>query len=414
LGRGRAVGWAAAVFLAFAVAAPVAASPLAGEGQARRSAALLRAQLDRALSAPGVSPAETAAVVVDLESGEVVYERNRTRPLLPASTEKLAVTVAVLMELGPGYRLETDLLGNGVQDGAVWVGDLYLKGYGDPTVRRRDLVKLAREVRGTGIRKVTGRVLGDESYFDGRRTAPGWKRSFYGEESPPLSALVVDRAAVQGRWVDDSALAAAAAFEHALEQAGVRVAGRARTGAAPSGAVPLVGVVSEPLAQMVQKMNRDSDNFVAEMLVKGLGARAGRAGSTAEGVQVVRRVLAKLGVPLPGVRLADGSGLSRGNRLTADALAALLVAAWHDPELAGPFVESLAVAGVNGTLEDRLTRRPARGRVFAKTGTTDLASSLAGFVGDRYAFAVIMNGRPIPWWSARQAQDRFVQLLAAQ
>jgi len=194
----------------------------------------------------------------------------------------------------------------------------------------------------------------------------------------------------------------------------VRVAGKAGIRDAPPGAVPLAGVVSEPLARMVQRMNRESDNFVAEMLLKTLGARAGSGGSTAAGVQVVRRVLVELGVPLEGVRLADGSGLSRGDRLTASALAALLVAAWNDPELAGPLVESLAVAGVNGTLVGRLDRRPALGRVFAKTGTTDLASSLAGFVGERYAFAVIMNGRPIPWWSARQAQDRFVQLLAAQ
>ena len=400
---------AAAAFVALAVALGVAAA-----GQARLSTAPLRAQLDRALSTPGVSPVETGAVVIDLDTGEIVYERNGARPLLPASTEKLAVTVAVLVELGPDYGVGTDVLGAGVQDGAVWAGDLFLKGYGDPTLRRRDLVSLARQVRSAGIRKVTGRVLGDESYFDGRRTAPGWKRSFYGEESPPLSALVVDRAAVQGRWVDDPALSAAATLGQVLDRAGVRVAGKAGIRAAPPGAVPLAGVVSEPLARMVQRMNRESDNFVAEMLLKTLGARAGSGGSTAAGVQVVRRVLVELGVPLEGVRLADGSGLSRGDRLTASALAALLVAAWNDPELAGPLVESLAVAGVNGTLVGRLDRRPALGRVFAKTGTTDLASSLAGFVGERYAFAVIMNGRPIPWWSARQAQDRFVQLLAAQ
>jgi len=284
----------------------------------------------------------------------------------------------------------------------------------DPTLRRRSLAGLARRVRSAGIRKVTGRVLGDESYFDNRRTAPGWKRSFYGEESPPLSALVVDRATIDRHWVDDPALAAAAQFEQALEGAGVRVAGEAGKGAAPPDAVPLAGLLSEPLVRMVKRMNRESDNFVAEMLLKALGALAGHGGSTAGGVQVVRRSLTELGVPLAGVRLADGSGLSRGDRMTAGTLAALLVAAWNDPELAGPFVGSLAVAGINGTLEDRLVRRPARGRVFAKTGTTDLASSLAGFVGERYAFAVIMNGRPIPWWSARAAQDRFVELLAAQ
>jgi len=399
----------AAVLVALALALAVSAA-----GHAGSSPASLLVQLDRALAVPGVSPAATGAVVVDLQTGEVVYERNGSRSLLPASNEKLAIAVAVLRELGPGFRLGTDVLGDGVRDGAVWIGDVYLKGYGDPTLRRRSLAGLARRVRSAGIRKVTGRVLGDESYFDNRRTAPGWKRSFYGEESPPLSALVVDRATIDRHWVDDPALAAAAQFEQALEGAGVRVAGEAGKGAAPPDAVPLAGLLSEPLARMVKRMNRESDNFVAEMLLKALGALAGHGGSTAGGVQVVRRSLTELGVPLAGVRLADGSGLSRGDRMTAGTLAALLVAAWNDPELAGPFVGSLAVAGINGTLEDRLVRRPARGRVFAKTGTTDLASSLAGFVGERYAFAVIMNGRPIPWWSARAAQDRFVELLAAQ
>ena len=399
----------AAVLVALALALAVSAA-----GHAGSSPASLLVQLERALAVPGVSPAATGAVVVDLQTGEVVYERNGSRSLLPASNEKLAIAVAVLRELGPGFRLGTDVLGDGVRDGAVWIGDVYLKGYGDPTLRRRDLAHLARQVRSAGIRKVTGRVLGDESYFDNRRTAPGWKRSFYGEESPPLSALVVDRATIDRHWVDDPALAAAAQFEQALEGAGVRVAGEAGKGAAPPDAVPLAGLLSEPLVRMVKRMNRESDNFVAEMLLKALGALAGHGGSTAGGVQVVRRSLTELGVPLAGVRLADGSGLSRGDRMTAGTLAALLVAAWNDPELAGPFVGSLAVAGINGTLEDRLVRRPARGRVFAKTGTTDLASSLAGFVGERYAFAVIMNGRPIPWWSARAAQDRFVELLAAQ
>lgn len=407
-------GWSVQRLAAASLAPAIALALVVTPAEARHSTAPLWTKLDRALSVAGISPAETGAIVIDLKSGEIVYERNSSKPLLPASTQKLAVSVAVLAELGPGFAFETDVLGDGVQNGAEWTGDLYVKGYGDPTLRRRDLTRLARRLHTAGIRRVAGRVFGDESYFDGRRTAPGWKRSFYGEESPPLSALVVDRGAERGRWVSDPALAAAGAFERTLEAVGVRVARKAATGVAPPDAAPLAGVLSEPLAQMVQGMNRESDNFVAEMLLKGLGARSGRAGTTAAGSQVVRRVLAQLGVPLTGVRLADGSGLSRGDRLTAGALAALLVAVSSEPELARPFKESLAVAGVSGTLKDRMQQGPARGRVFAKTGTTDLAASLAGFVGDRYAFAVIMNGRPVPWWWARQAQDRFVELLAAQ
>jgi D-alanyl-D-alanine carboxypeptidase/D-alanyl-D-alanine-endopeptidase (penicillin-binding protein 4) len=110
----------------------------------------------------------------------------------------------------------------------------------------------------------------------------------------------------------------------------------------------------------------------------------------------------------------DGSGLSRLDRLSASTLVALLRAAEDDPALRDAFLDSLAVAGVSGTLESRLDHRPAFGRVIAKTGTTSIASSLSGFVRGRYAFAILHAGSPVSTWSARAAQDRFVTLLAGR
>jgi D-alanyl-D-alanine carboxypeptidase/D-alanyl-D-alanine-endopeptidase (penicillin-binding protein 4) len=127
---------------------------------------------------------------------------------------------------------------------------------------------------------------------------------------------------------------------------------------------------------------------------------------------VVTSALGEAGVPLDGVRLSDGSGLSRLDRLTAQALVAILLAGSADPEIRGAFVTSLAVAGISGTMKRRLTRRPTRGQVIAKTGTTSQASALAGFVRRRYVFAIVQNGSPVPYWSARAAQDRFVMILA--
>jgi D-alanyl-D-alanine carboxypeptidase/D-alanyl-D-alanine-endopeptidase (penicillin-binding protein 4) len=129
-------------------------------------------------------------------------------------------------------------------------------------------------------------------------------------------------------------------------------------------------------------------------------------------VRVVREALAAAGIPLAGVRLADGSGLSSLDRLTATAVVALLEAGLADPDVRDAFLQSLAVAGVAGTLEDRLKSRPARGQVIAKTGTTSTASALSGFVRDRYAFAILQNGRPIATYWARIAQDRFATALA--
>jgi serine-type D-Ala-D-Ala carboxypeptidase/endopeptidase (penicillin-binding protein 4) len=161
-------------------------------------------------------------------------------------------------------------------------------------------------------------------------------------------------------------------------------------------------------------MNRESDNFTAELLLKHLGAVDEGAGTSAAGAKVVGRVLATAGVPLSGVRIVDGSGLSPRNRLTAGALIGVLVAAWRDPLIHPAFVESLAVAGVNGTLEHRMERRPARGAVLAKTGTTRESSALSGYVRGRFAFAVLQNGRPVSHFWARRAQDRFAAVLAAQ
>jgi serine-type D-Ala-D-Ala carboxypeptidase/endopeptidase (penicillin-binding protein 4) len=161
-------------------------------------------------------------------------------------------------------------------------------------------------------------------------------------------------------------------------------------------------------------MDRESDNFTAEMLLKQLGASRLDRGTSAAGATVVMETLAQAGVPMAGVRVVDGSGLSRLDRLTANALAALLKVAWNDPTIRPVLLASLPVAGVNGTLEDRLRKPPARGRVLAKTGTTDVASALSGYVSTRFAFTVLQNGHPLSYWWARRAQDRFAQVLAAQ
>jgi serine-type D-Ala-D-Ala carboxypeptidase/endopeptidase (penicillin-binding protein 4) len=372
----------------------------------------LSSRLERALSVPHVDPARAAAVAIDLRSGEVVYERNALRSLAPASTEKLTLSYALLSVLGPDYRIRTELLGAGAADGATWRGDLILKGYGDPTLTKWDLRALARSLSGLGIRRVTGSVLADESYFDTRRAGPGWKPSYYIEESPPLSALVVDRGRLGRRISTRPALVAAEKLRTALKAHGVSVTGGVGVGGAPGDASRITLTSSAPLSRMLHAVNGDSDNFTAEMLLKHLGAAVRGKGTTDAGAGVVRDVLTETGIPLDGVRLRDGSGLSLLDRLTARTLASLLVAAWQDPTMRNVFLRTLAVSGRRGTLEERLEAPAVAGRVVAKTGTTSRASALAGYVKGRYAFAVLQNGSPVSYWWARRAQDRFVTVLA--
>ena len=394
---------AVATLLALAVVASAAAT----RGP---KPAPLTVRLAQALAVPNVSHARSAAVAVDLRSGQVLFSRRGSLPLAPASTEKLAVGYAALTALGAAHRIPTRVFAEGATVGATLRGRLVLKGYGDPTLSRADLRAFAQRVRARGIRFVTGGVVGDESFFDARRTAAGWKPRYYLAQSPPLSALVVDRARYAGRLSRRPALSAAALLRRALRKAGVAVAGRATVGRASSGATLVAGTSSPTVARLLAAVNRESDNFTAELLLKYLGAAAGGRGSSAAGAAVVREQLELAGVRIAGVRIVDGSGLSLLDRLTADALAGILTAAWSDPHLRRTFYGSLAVSGRSGTLSDRLRR--LRGRVVAKTGTTSFASALAGYAGRRYAFAVLHNGNPVSSWWARVAQDRFASVLA--
>jgi D-alanyl-D-alanine carboxypeptidase/D-alanyl-D-alanine-endopeptidase (penicillin-binding protein 4) len=386
------------------------ASPVAAGAQQTP----LQASLAKALRVPHVAPARSGAVAMDLATGSVLFTQNQAVPLAPASNEKLPLTYAVLSNLGASYRIETDVFGEGSQDATTFAGTLVLKGGGDPTLSTAGLRALAAQVRAAGIRHVTGGVVGDESYFDTRRTVAGWKPSFYLQESPPLSALAVDRARV-GRYVTSTpALAAATAFRTALRAAGVVVDGGASVGRVDDFSIPLAEIESPTLASIIRYMDKESDNFTAELLLKQLGAVVLERGTSAAGASIVMQTLAEAGVPMTGVRIVDGSGLSRLDRLTANAVAGVLRFAWNDPAVRPAFVAALPVAGVNGTLQDRLRTPPTRGRVLAKTGTTSDASALSGYVSTRFVFTVLQNGHPLQYWWARRAQDRFVQVLARQ
>ncbi len=391
-----------------ACAAPAAAT-LAG---AQGPSPALGAKLNAALTAPGIGRGHTGAMALDLDSKVILFAHNAAAPFVPASNEKLPVAYAALVLLGPSFRFKTEVRSEAKlsADGTL-AGDVVLKGYGDPTLSSLQLKRLALRLSRLGVRRVTGAVVGDESFFDAHRTAPGWKRSFYMEESPPLSALTVDRARLGTHLAKLPAYAAARLFRAELIADGIAVSGRAETGAGTGRA--LASVVSQPLGSLLHAVDADSDNFTAELLLKELGALGGGGGTSAAGAAVVEQVLAKQRIPLAGVRIVDGSGLSALDRLTPQAIVRIFERIWDDPALRPHLVDSLAVAGQSGTLIHRLAEPLTRGRVIGKTGTTDLASVLSGIVGHRYAFSVIQNGRPVLFWTARAAQDRFVRLLAA-
>jgi D-alanyl-D-alanine carboxypeptidase/D-alanyl-D-alanine-endopeptidase (penicillin-binding protein 4) len=369
------------------------------------------------LRAHGLAGGGTGVTIVDLSTGQVAYRYHAWKRLAPASNEKLFTTVAALSTLRPGFRYETTLNGAGARSGATLTGDVYLVGSGDPTLSTGGLDTLAKRLYRSGVRHITGRILGDESIFDRMRFGPQWKPSFYGTESPPLSGLTVNRNTAQnGHMLPYPALSAARLMRKVLIRHGITVGGIAATGKVPFGSPELASVSSRPLWRILRAMDRFSDNFMAEMVIKAVGALGDGSGSTASGLKVARAVLQQtIGSDASELHLVDGSGLSSANRATASALAELLARTANDPTIGPALRQALAQAGVNGTLE----HRPAgAGRVLAKTGTLDGVSSLSGYAttqrGTRYAFSILMNGSTLSDWQAHEAQDAIAGLLAAQ
>jgi D-alanyl-D-alanine carboxypeptidase/D-alanyl-D-alanine-endopeptidase (penicillin-binding protein 4) len=363
---------------------------------------------------------QAGALVVDLATGSAIYSLRANTPREPASVEKLYTTATALARFGPDARLRTQVLGVGAADAAgTWHGDLYLKGGGDPTFGAAaapggqggasDLADAL--IQAAGILKVDGSVLGDESLFDRLRGDPATGYAYDADLGGQLSALAFDRGRFGG--LPSPAAFAAAQLAAAIRAAGVPVTGRSAAGRAPTDARVLAGVGSPPVRTLVALTDLPSDNYFAEMLLKGLGARFGSAGTTAAGAAVVRAWLAPLGI-VP--QIVDGSGLSRSDRTSPRQVVDLLRAL--RPDGTGPLgavgaalLADLPVAGRSGTLIHRMRRTPAAGRCTAKTGTLVGVSTLAGICDGRFAFAFLMNG--IADAKAHALQDRMTIALAA-
>ncbi|GMV22036.1 MAG: peptidase M15 [Acidimicrobiia bacterium] len=152
---------------------------------------------------------------------------------------------------------------------------------------------------------------------------------------------------------------------------------------------------SQPLSSLGAYFMKSSRNFYGETFLKTLGSRFGRAGSTTAGRMVARETLAQMGIPADAYVMYDGSGLSRYNYVSSDAIVMLLKAVWQDDSLRAPFMAALAVAGQDGTLGSRMRNTGLAGRVQAKTGTISNVRSLSGFVdapsGERFVFSMIAN-----------------------
>jgi D-alanyl-D-alanine carboxypeptidase/D-alanyl-D-alanine-endopeptidase (penicillin-binding protein 4) len=385
------------------------------------ASAALKDKIAATLQRYGMAGSGTSVAVFDLTDKDYVYQLRPDVLRLPASNEKLVTSSTALALWSATYRFSTQVFLEVAPDAeGVVRGDLYLRGLGDPTfstesfaqshwgMETGDVQDLVSGLRTLGVTRVTGSVLADEGYFDAVRRVPTWRPSM-SAYCAPLSALTLNET-----WASDPALAAATTLTRRLRAAGIRVAHAAGKGVAPITATLACTEQSAPLSRVLAKMNKPSDNFLAEELLKGLGAGFAGAGTTAAGAGVAREYLQSIGIS-DGFRVRDGSGLSYQDRLTVRAALKILGEMARREDFA-VFYRSLAVAGVDGTLEHRMRGTAAAGNVRAKTGTLNDASSLSGYAtaanGHTLSFSMFMNGDPVDATRAHAAQDAVAALLA--
>jgi len=444
-------------------------------------------RLQRILDDPLLQDARLSALVVDVDSGRLVFARHPDSLANPASVSKIFTTAAALCLLHPDYRFRTALFTTGELTAGQLRAPLYLKGYADPFLVDERLQALVLELRALGLEKLAAPVVVDDSFFDGERFGPGWEQEqgadaylapvgalgvdfnsvrllvFPGPRSgalarvefiphtayllpatrvvtsPRRSRISVDveragrrdRVRIRGRisrrspgWQDrflvtQPARHAGEVLCWALRRAGVSGRCRVRRGRAPAHAHLLLDTWSPALSELIRKVNKYSQNFMAETLFKTLGAEMlSPPGSWSKGQRVMEAFLEEqLGIPPGSYVLHNGSGLNDVNRVSARQVVALLRHMWARFDVRADFVSSLAVAGADGTVDGRF-EHPALSRTLrVKTGGLHNVRALAGYAANRtgqvYAFALLVNNYSCRGGQVNRVIDRFASALAS-
>ena len=374
-------------------------------------------------------------MVQDDEGGpKTLFDLGSGSAFVPASSQKVLVAAAVLSRLGPDYRYETKVVASRPpQDGVLekaWLvggGDPYLAtpeyaAYLSTKPRTVDtpvthLTALADELVALGVRSIPAGLHTDETRYPPQRSVPTWKPSYISEaEVGSLGALTVNEGLAgwgpNQKVTPDPAASTAIALGKLLTDRGVSLPDPAGAADAPSDGVVVATVRSAPLGEILGAMLRASDNYAAEMLVKELDRNFDGPGLTAGGTARVVEELRRLGVPMDGVHLNDGSGLDTGNRATCAALLGTLDLA-RKPAFA--LLDSgLAIAGRTGTLSKRYVGTPAEFVLAAKTGWINGCAAMVGRIARNPTrrFALVFNGQ-FGWPHAKAVQDRVVAALTS-
>ncbi len=339
--------------------------------------------------------------IYDLTADSTLFEMNSRQLLRPASTLKMIVAVAALDRLGADYTLKTAVGYRGEVDSLTLVGNVYCKGGFDPTLGNGDISDIADSIAALGIDTLRGDICLDMTMKDRDRLGEGW---CWDDDNPVLSPLVAARKDDFGERLLKR-----------LRQRGITVTGNCREDEMP-GSVHYIYKKETPLTSVMRRQLKRSDNLYSEAVfyhIASDGATRSRA-TAKQGRQAINRLVSKMGFRPSAYYIADGSGLSLYNYVSAELEVAFLRYAYRHGEIYGNLSECLPVAGVDGSLSDRMRRGAAHGNVRAKTGTVTGISSLAGYCtasnGHLLCFSIINSGIRHTS-SGRNFQDKVCQAM---
>lgn len=356
--------------------------------------------IDRLLADEMFKTSQVAVMVYDLDADSAIYRFNERQLLRPASTMKILTAVAAIDRLGGSHRFKTELCYTGKIENATLTGNLYCVGGFDPRFNTDDMHAFIESLRKMGIDTIRGGLYADKSMKDSALLGSGW---CWDDNNPVLSPLIYGRRDV---FMDK--------FVQELNDAGIVIEAFTATGNTPQEAITICSRF-HTIDQILMRMMKESDNLYAEAMYYQMAAATGNKQATGKNAaSVVNRLIDKQGLRSADYRIADGSGLSLYNYVSAELEIQMLRYAYRNANIYLHLYPSLPVAGVDGTLKSRMKNVFTLGNVRAKTGTLAGIISLAGYCtasnGHRLCFAIInqgiMRGR-----NARNFQDKVCTIL---
>jgi len=378
-------------------------------------------------------PADTksAIMIYNPLTEDTIISINASESMIPASNTKLFTTAVALELLGGDYLLSTKILAddNDFSDGII-EGNIYIKGFGNSTFESTDLDSLVNKLYQLGLRKITGDVVGDDTYFDNVYSRDDWiNEERANVKLPPISALVIDRNRTtmtkkrKRRYrtyfvdVTNPPLFAAERLKQTLTSYGIEVDGKPISFQAPD-SIKNLAESNITLRELLQKINKRSDNFFAECLFKTIGAvYSGQQGNSFFSTQAILSYIRDNGIYSEGTQIVDGSGISRFDQVTAWALTGLLEKIYFNVKNYKDFYNSLSIAGVDGTLKDRMVGTLAENNFRGKTGTLNGVSSVSGYLttadGDDLIVCIMFEFTKGGARKYRDIQDRIIELLTS-